>query len=329
MRTAPSLPSHQRGALLILLVIALGILAVTVFVGMLSSSEIQIDRDKKTAAALAEAKAALIGWSVANKTTPGVLPCPDTNNDGVAESSCSTASQQIGRFPWKTLGIPDLRDGSGERLWYVLSADVRNGLSTNSVIATGQLNVTGTETLSNVVAIIFAPGAAISPSAGAPLQQRDTPNQNTVSNYLEGSNADGDTTYVANPASQFFNDNLLAITHKELFVPVERRIAYEIVGVNTTPSNALRGYYSIHGNYPFATDSPSSNNNKQQTRLLNGQVPFNDPDYLVSSLPMLKNNKWFDLATYSIPVTLDSANIQLRYCNASSSTGAVTDVICP
>src|SRR5690606_298057 len=29
--------------------------------------------------------------------------------------------QRLGRLPWKTLGLPDLRDGHGERLWYAVS----------------------------------------------------------------------------------------------------------------------------------------------------------------------------------------------------------------
>ena len=35
----------------------------------------------------------------------------------------------IGRLPWKTFGLPDLRDGSGERLWYALSPNFRDNPS--------------------------------------------------------------------------------------------------------------------------------------------------------------------------------------------------------
>ncbi len=30
--------------------------------------------------------------------------------------------QRLGRLPWKTLGLPDLRDAFGERLWYAVSS---------------------------------------------------------------------------------------------------------------------------------------------------------------------------------------------------------------
>ena len=49
----------------------------------------------------------------------GDLPCPDRDDDGDADAvpGCDTAALALGRLPWKTLGLPDLRDGDGERLW--------------------------------------------------------------------------------------------------------------------------------------------------------------------------------------------------------------------
>lgn len=107
----------------------------------------------KTSEALAEAKAALIGYAagtniVPDDTTsnscgaqcprPGDLPCPDRNNDGFADRPCGgvPATRRLGRLPWKTLGVADLRDGSGERLWYAVSTNFKHfpktacGLST-------------------------------------------------------------------------------------------------------------------------------------------------------------------------------------------------------
>jgi hypothetical protein len=34
-------------------------------------------------------------------------------------------AERLGRLPWKTLGLPDLRDGDGERLWYAVSSATR------------------------------------------------------------------------------------------------------------------------------------------------------------------------------------------------------------
>jgi hypothetical protein len=88
-------------------------------------------RDELTARALAQAREALLAYASdrpINATVgPGFLPCPDLDDDGWAESTCGSLAgdrgqaQRLGRLPWKTLGLPDLRDGHGERLWYAVS----------------------------------------------------------------------------------------------------------------------------------------------------------------------------------------------------------------
>ena len=66
----------------------------------------KLEESRKTSEALAEAKAALIGYAVSAKLTPpgscatnasrcprpGDLPCPDRNNDGYAENSPATGT---------------------------------------------------------------------------------------------------------------------------------------------------------------------------------------------------------------------------------------------
>lgn len=228
--------------MVMLVVMVLG--AATILVSSLGSSALQTERDKTTAKALAQAKEALIGRAVADAGRPGSLPCPDNNNDGYAEPSCSSSSD-VGRLPWKTLGLPDLRDGSGERLWYAISLNLRDTGSTINSDSAGQLTVTGTTSLSSVAAIVFAPGAPLSG------QTRNSPEQNTVinntvSNYLESDNANGDTVFVANLASDTFNDRLLAITTDQIFPLVAKRIATEV-------SNCLQDYAANNLNrYPWA-----------------------------------------------------------------------------
>ncbi len=57
---------------------------------------------------------------------PGDLPCPDRDNDGDADAVPICNGAALGRLPWKTLGLPDLRDGDGERLWYAVSSSFKN-----------------------------------------------------------------------------------------------------------------------------------------------------------------------------------------------------------
>lgn len=194
---------NQRGAAFMVMLVILVVGGAAILVSSLGKAALQIERDQKTADALAQAKEALIGFSVKvqvsnsdivcadppsyanpNCPRPGDLPCPDMDNDGDAESNCGDATgsnqyKRLGRLPWKTLGLLDLRDGTGERLWYAVSNNFKNSTRTrcsNSNLA-GCLNsdTTGTITVfdtdgnvtntagsaTGAVAVIFAPGSAL------------------------------------------------------------------------------------------------------------------------------------------------------------------------
>lgn len=89
-------------------------------------------RDAVSDRALAQAREALVAHAADRPINawvgPGYLPCPDLDDDGWAEPTCGSQDgdrgqdERIGRLPWKTLGLPDLRDGYGERLWYAVSS---------------------------------------------------------------------------------------------------------------------------------------------------------------------------------------------------------------
>lgn len=154
----------------------------------LNSTTPRLARDKVTADALAQAKEALIGFAVkvqinnsasGNQPRPGDLPCPDTNNDGSADS-CN--AQEIGRLPWKTLGIPKLRDGSGETLWYAVSTNFKNNSRTGSLNSDtpGTISVFSPEGVlihdgggsTGAVAVILAPGAVLTRQDSTSPQNR-------------------------------------------------------------------------------------------------------------------------------------------------------------
>lgn len=191
---------RQKGSALLIILLIVGVGAVTLLVNALNKANVQIARDKITAAALAQAKEALIGYAASVALTsagtkrPGDLPCPDLDNDGVAETSCGNASGttgqnlRLGRLPWKTLKLPDLRDGYGERLWYAVSNNFKNNTRTlcTSPGMAGCLNsdTNGTITVrdsngnvildavgtTGAVAVIFAPGTPL-------IRQGDTVQQ--------------------------------------------------------------------------------------------------------------------------------------------------------
>lgn len=201
LRTYHTTIQRQRGVVFIVMMVILVLGTATFLVSSLNSASLQIARDQVTADALAQAKEALIGYAASVDLTsgskrPGDLPCPDTNNDGLQEASCGNASgstgqtTRIGRLPWKTLGLPDLRDGSGERLWYAVSNNFKYNFRTtcsssgqpgclNSDTA-GTITVRGADGTiindatagSGVAAVIIAPGDVLQRQGAVSPQNR-------------------------------------------------------------------------------------------------------------------------------------------------------------
>ena len=117
----------QRGAALLLLLLMLVIASTYIMVTRLQVNASAAERAQHDALVLAQARDALIGYAAKDSNRPGELPCPDFNNDGqiliTDDYSGSNCKTLVGWLPWKTLGLPDLHDSSGERLWYALSDD--------------------------------------------------------------------------------------------------------------------------------------------------------------------------------------------------------------
>lgn len=233
---------HQRGAVLLIMLIILIAGASAMLLRSLNSSTMRLEREKITADALAQAKEALIGYAVSNNT-PGKLPCPENTasigfpNEGQAQGSCSNSLPVIGRLPWRTLGLGDLRDGNGDKLWYVRSPGFEAAPINSDTPA--QLNVDGIA--KSAVAIIFSVGAPIN-GQSRPVPTAGTPP--VITQYLDLSNNDGDSSFVTTGSSDTFNDRLLLVTPDDLFQVVEKRIAKE---VNT----ALANYLATNGVYPY------------------------------------------------------------------------------
>lgn len=228
--------NQRGGAMLVMLVIlVMGITAV--FVTSLSSAAIRNQRNQSTAEVLALAREALIGSALSDTKLPGSMPCPDIGgtginvaNDGIADGlSGAACPNYLGRLPWKTLKLSDLRDGSGERLWYALSPNFRPQTSPNHTLNSdtpGTLGVSGNITASDVVAIIFAPGRPLSG------QVRTTANENTYSHYLESVVTSPSNFQKLTPNDQAggvstYNDQMVFITYADLMPMVEQRIARE------------------------------------------------------------------------------------------------------
>lgn len=185
------------------------------------------ERDIKTGAALRQAKRALLAYVTqyaarGNTIEPGQMPCPEslnavgTGKQGQASSNCGNGLA-VGRLPWETLGVDEIRDGDGEPVWYVLSPGFRS--APINFGTPGRLTYDGSP--NSAVALLIAPGPALNtqsdpaaPPAGCSKvdQQIGTRNKAALDprNFLECGNETGDNA-ISGP-SKWTNDTVIAIT---------------------------------------------------------------------------------------------------------------------
>ena len=306
---------RQRGQAMVLIAVlmALGLLGVVFATANSTSVAVANHQADANRAAMLLARDALIGRAASDNNRPGSLPCPDTDNDGVAETFVgSDCPSYIGRLPWKSLGLPDLRDASGERLWYMLSTRFRDNAAAEPINSDTKGNVTvfagnaATLFTSEAVAVIFAPGGPVGVQARGTVAE-----QNAAANYLETAfgvnNASGAGPYISAPRTDVFNDSLLAITTAELMTTVEKRVAREILTI-------LQAYRNAGGNwcncYPWADHSDGSSNEGSFA----GRVPLwnsstgSTPDWVdvgintgtYPALDWLRNNEWWWPFLYTV-----------------------------
>lgn len=238
--------TRQRGAamLVTLAIVVMGIAAA--LVGSLSTTALKNARQETTTVALAQAKEALIGYAITYGDTysgevHGYLPCPDTSGsaEGSAAPPCgSNDVSRIGRLPWKTLGLPALRDGDGECLWYAISGTYKNNPKTDLMNWDTRglfevLDASGTPVAQDVVAVVFAPGPVLgsqnrAPGGAAPICGGNY----TATNYLDsdGTLNNGTVSTSANATSQFrlasstqINDQLIYITRQDIWNAMLKR----------------------------------------------------------------------------------------------------------
>jgi hypothetical protein len=298
----------QQGMMLIMLVFVIGLAATAFLLNVLNSNTVKAGRDKKTAEALAEAKAALIGWSAKN-ANPGTLPCPEDvtaigfPTEGQEVPSAGACPYTIGRLPWRTLGVGDLRDGYGERLWYVVSAGFHQSPINSNTAA--QLTVDGVA--ASAVAIVFSAGPIVVGQARPTPTALAPPN---ITQYLDLSNNDGDTSFVSTGAANTFNDKLVRVKATDLYSVVTERVLGEIRGDTT---QGMKKYYTDNAAYPYADFDGDGNADLGK---LNGTPSFQGGPaslfFNTATKNMLLNNGWFALINYTVPAGQLSATLTLN-----------------
>lgn len=204
-----------------------------------------VQSDKNVSAALNQVKEALVAYAAANPGRPGALPCPDGDDNGDADpfnivGGVSVCPTYLGRLPWRTLGIGDVHDGTGQRYWYTLSDKFRDFPVINSD-TTGTLEVrtgpTATVLTTEAVAVVFAPGGVVGSQSrdSAPAVCTTTgtmlPRDRCAANYLEDTagrnNAafGGAGPFISAESGPTFNDRLVVLRASDVMPLVERRVA--------------------------------------------------------------------------------------------------------
>lgn len=195
------------------------LLAVLLLVALLSTAGLLANGELRTLAearaqarsveVLSQAREALIGYAISYAERHpgegyGYLPCPDAGNSGSsALGACGARNApSLGRLPWRTLALPELRDGWHECLWYAVAGSIKNNpkpavLNWDSpgqfalLDSTGRrLSAAGPDELA--VAVIIAPGPALAgqirTNTGAGPCPGSASTSDDLSAFLDGGN---------------------------------------------------------------------------------------------------------------------------------------------
>ncbi|MDR1368453.1 MAG: hypothetical protein LBJ76_07045 [Candidatus Accumulibacter sp.] len=269
IRRTPGFPRNtQDGSALLIFVLVLVLGAIGGFFAFAGSSSREVLRIATTSEALFQAREALIGFAITYRDlNPDqdfgyYLPCPDTDDDGLSNGEsdkCGAPGKStFGRLPWKTLGLPIIRDGTLECLWYAVSGVAKDadpkphGMNwdtpgqfvvrdvVGSALAGGAPAETDTDKSAahdRPLAVILAPHTTL---ASQTRSGENICGSFASSNYLEGFGAfetDITTLTIADarsasaaldPDAEKNNDRALWITTKDIFDRIKRRSDFKV-----------------------------------------------------------------------------------------------------
>lgn len=250
----------QAGISLIFFALILVIAGTAAIFSYLDSGAIKNERDKKTANVLADAKTALIGYV---SKSPDIsllnhLPNPDlrvnsTFSEGIQAGLVGPVNASlVGKFPWRSLGMPSIKDGYEECIWYAVSGNFKSNPASSAVFnwdTKGQIDVidsSATQLHTNLAAILVSVGPPLSGQSrlNADVGLTECKGNYDARNYLDTYSLEnaisGELNYFADSTNnrqasdasnkrfvlaqnQYYNDRILAITVDELFKPIIKR----------------------------------------------------------------------------------------------------------
>jgi hypothetical protein len=253
---------RQQGAMLVVATLLILVAMGCMFALQLAVPWTEASRRRATERALAEAREALLAYaadrSVDPVVGPGYLPCPDNDDDGWAEPTCgslsgdSGQSERLGRLPWKTLGVADLREGGGQRLWYAVSTKYKgllNCAASSGCIDMSPASALGTITVRDAGGALLHDGTIADPARareGGAVAVVVAPGGEAPSGdnaaFADRSDAAGRAGN-ANGFTSGTGDRIAAIGYGEVMPRVMRRVALEVAA-------CLRAHLQATGSYP-------------------------------------------------------------------------------
>lgn len=250
----------QRGAALVIIVALVGLLAAATLARALSSPP-GVEATLTTERALARAREALIAYGALgnaagnHNNSPGALPCPDLDNDGISEQLSGSCDADVGRLPWRTLGLGPLYDGAGECLWYARSPTFSNNISTASRGGSPDapaLNPSTpgeiTEILADgpsgrrVIAVVIAPGLPLPGQTRGATSGLSGCRDGDIAQFLEATEVTGTTwrhtdgsSAVVMLARDGFNDRAIVVDSAGHFATASARVLGDVQLSGGTP----------------------------------------------------------------------------------------------
>ena len=186
----------------------------------------------------------------------------------------------IGRLPWRTLGLPPLKDKNGECLWYAVSGNFKSNPKTNHLMnwdtnglievmaADGSNFIAGASMVNRAVAVIFSPGPilALDPSTPQVLQDRSLSGANpptvcggnyVISNYLDKDVISGINNKTATSAVTNLLSRYIAAADSET-TPAANDVFNDRLAVITPPDLFANGVQKRSDLDVYLSDSTTS-----------------------------------------------------------------------
>lgn len=142
--TATTVMMTDRGRGFTLTELAVVLVIVSLLMGGLLiplGAQQEIEKRRTTEQQLNNIRDALIAFATVNLR----LPCPDANNDGLEDASCTADAVRDGGLPWKTLAIAEL-DAWGGSWRYRIERDYANSTTLKSRILQNGVDCTTSTT---------------------------------------------------------------------------------------------------------------------------------------------------------------------------------------